>query len=261
MKRLQKYVLEAFIFIYLAFALVFVYQEHKALACTKVDVNIVDGSGNFFVDEDEIIGTVNQGRNNTAGNLMSDISIRTLEELIEKHPSIDKAEVYRSIDGRLRVDISQRTPIVRVINYNGESYYLDTKGAMMPLSDRYTARVPVVTGSLNTPYLRNYTTDVTLPDDDLGRKSVLADVYKLAKFISDDAFYSALIEQIYVDSDNMFYLVPKAGPKIIEFGSVNDAEEKFFNLMAMYHSGMSLKGWDKYKKINLKYKNQVVCTK
>lgn len=261
MKKLKKYALEAVIFLYLSVSLSFVYQEHKLLTCTKVDVSIVDGSGNFFVDEEDIVGVVNEGRNNNSGNLMSDINIGLLEAQIEKHPSIEKAEVYRCIDGRLKVDISQRKPIVRIVNYNGESYYLDTKGAMMPLSDRYTARVPVATGSLNTPYLRNYTTDVSLPEDDLGRKSVLADVYKLAKLINDDEFYQVLIEQIYVDSDNLFYLVPKTGPKIIEFGSFKDADEKFFKLMAMYRSGMSLKGWNSYKKINLKYKDQVVCTK
>ncbi len=261
MKSLQKYLLEAVIFLYLAVALSFVYQEHKALTCTMVDVAIVDGTGNFFVDEDEIVGAVNKTRINNPGNLMSDINIRSLEELIHKFPSIEKAEVFSSINGKLRVDITQRKPIVRVINYNGQSYYLDSHGSMMPLSTRYTARVPVATGYLNTPYLLNYNTEVDLPVDDKGRKAVLADLYKLSKFISDDEFYSALIEQIYVDNDNMFFLVPKMGPKIIEFGTVDDAEEKFFKLMAMYRAGMSLKGWDKYRKINVKYKNQVVCTK
>ena len=43
-----------------------------------------------------------------------------------------------TIDGGLKVDVKQRNPIIRIINADGDSYYLDDEGKLMPLSDKYT---------------------------------------------------------------------------------------------------------------------------
>jgi cell division protein FtsQ len=56
-------------------------------------------------------------------------------------------------------------------------------------------------------------------------------------------------------------LVPKIGKQLIIFGDAADAREKLENLATFYRKVMSQKDWDLYKTINLKYKNQVVCSK
>ena len=38
-------------------------------------------------------------------------------------------------------------------------------------------------------------------------------------------------------------------------------EDKFDNLSLFYKSGVQQTGWKKYKEINLKYKDQIVCIK
>jgi len=260
MKRLKHIALELGILLYLSVILFFVHRAHNQLVCEDIEVSIVDKSGNFFVEARDVVDIVNQKGDQGVGIPLRDINVLDLENEIEKHSSIASAEVFRCIDGKLRIHVTQRRPVVRVVNYNGKGYYIDSEAAMMPLSETYTARVPVATGNLNVPFIKGRTTDVT-EDDELGRKSVLADLYTLAKMVDGDEFYSALIEQYYVDADNQFYLIPKMGPKIIEFGTLEHAEEKFFKLTAMYKSGFPLKGWSNYKKINLKFKNQVVCTK
>ena len=45
-----------------------------------------------------------------------------------------------TIDGRLKVDVKQRRPVLRIINQDGESYYLDEAGRPMPLSDTVIVR-------------------------------------------------------------------------------------------------------------------------
>jgi cell division protein FtsQ len=47
----------------------------------------------------------------------------------------------------------------------------------------------------------------------------------------------------------------------VVFGSIENYEEKFRNLEAFYKKGLPVSGWNLYKEINLKYKNQIVCTK
>ena len=47
----------------------------------------------------------------------------------------------------------------------------------------------------------------------------------------------------------------------IVIGEVYNLESKFNKLMLFYEEGLSKTGWNEYKTINLKYKDQVVCTK
>ena len=86
-------------------------------------------------------------------------------------------------------------------------------------------------------------------------------LYKLAKYIRSDKFLNATIEQIYVNNSNEFELIPKTGKHFIEFGDTNNMKKKFDNLIVFYKDGLKRVGWDKYKKVNLKYLNQVVCSK
>jgi len=88
----------------------------------------------------------------------------------------------------------------------------------------------------------------------------LCDIYKIAKFIHNDEFWNSQIEQIYI-KNNEYELIPRVGSQIILFGGVEDFNKKFVKLKALYKQGFSQVGWNKYKIINLKYSNQIICTK
>jgi cell division protein FtsQ len=88
-----------------------------------------------------------------------------------------------------------------------------------------------------------------------------AELHKIATYVDKDAFWKAQIEQIFVTAESEFVLIPKVGEHTIVFGTGDDIEIKFEKLMLFYKEGLSRVGWDKYSTINLKYKNQIVCTK
>ena len=73
--------------------------------------------------------------------------------------------------------------------------------------------------------------------------------------------YSTQIQQIFVNKEKEFELIPLVGAQIILFGKIDNYKDKFRNLEATYKRGFLYKGWNKYKKINLKYENQVICEK
>jgi len=90
---------------------------------------------------------------------------------------------------------------------------------------------------------------------------LLPDLFRLVQFINGSKFWKAQIEQIYINQKKEIELVPRVGNHTIILGSVDDLREKFENLEAFYEQGLSKYGWNKYKTINLKFKNQIVCTK
>ncbi|MCK4663688.1 MAG: hypothetical protein KAT68_12530 [Bacteroidales bacterium] len=262
MRKIKEIVIWVLLISFLVTTLGFVSAKRKQILCNEVEVYIIDKTNNNFVEEDDIISLINDKGRKILGTSLDSLNLTKLETLIYNHPSVKKAEIYNTINGKLKIDIKQRKPILRIINYNRESYYIDSEGALMPLSDNYTAHVLVANGDLNEPYLLRYTKDIiSFTDyDELNRKFVLRDLYFLAKFINDDNFWLAQIEQIFVIG-NEYELIPRVGPQIIEFGNIENYREKFRNLKALYEVGLKSEGWNKYKKINLKYNNQVICTK
>jgi len=263
-KKIIELVVWVLILMYLILVLGFVSDMENEVTCKKIDVKIIDKTENQFVESADIISLFKQHENKILGYPFDSIRISDLEELIlkEQH-SVKNAEIFTTIDGKLNIHIKQRNPIMRIINYNNSSYYVDNEGALMSLSKKYSAHVLIANGNINEPYNLRYTTNVFVAteNDELGRGSLLFDLYTLSNFIYNDPFWKAQIQQIYVLDNNNFELIPKVGDHIIEFGGIDNYKEKFRNLMLMYQKGFRAEGWNKYKSINLKYKNQVVCLK
>ena len=80
-------------------------------------------------------------------------------------------------------------------------------------------------------------------------------------YITHDKFLKAQIGQIYVNEFNEFELIPRIGSHVILLGKAEDLDDKFRRLYAFYRFGLNKIGWNKYSVINIKYKNQVVCSK
>ena len=90
---------------------------------------------------------------------------------------------------------------------------------------------------------------------------VLVDIYTVAQTCSKSKFWSSQINQLYVNRDKEIELIPRVGDHHILIGHSNDLDKKLNKLKYFYAEGLDKTGWNEYKVINLKYANQVVCTK
>lgn len=264
MNKLKNIVIWLAIIVYLIVSLSFVSNKEETNVCSKIDIQIVDNTQNQFVEEQDIINTLkNKGKKLLSFHVDS-INTDEIEDIIYQHTSVKRAEVYIEKNDVLRIDIVQRNPIVRIINYNKESYYIDEEGYVMPLSKKYTAHVPIVNGKINEPfakYSNKNLTNLTFEEDDFSKSEILKDIYVLSKYIYNNKTWKSLIEQIYINEDKEIELIPKLGVESILFGTIDDYENKFLRLKSLYTIGFPKTGWNKYKSINLKYKNQAICTK
>ena len=153
---------------------------------------------------------------------------------------VENATVYITVDGQLRISVKQRAPIGRINTGNG-SYYIDKQEQFMPLSKNYSARVPIVTGVFAAE-----NTD---------------DLYELLSFITNDNFLQKQIVGVQKKDNDEFILTARVGNHKIDFGNLQDKEVKFKNLKAFYSYTMKNETVDNYKRLSLKYNNQVVATK
>jgi len=211
-----------------------------------IDVNINYKNGVYFLDKDDILNMVRfNGNKPIRGSRLSDIKTDSLESLIESNPYVAHANVFFNIQGNLLIDIEQRKPIVRVFNKDNVSYYFDVLQQKIPLSGKFTARVPVL--SL------------------LNNKEILPEkinaLMRIVSVIQEDEFLSSFTEQLLIDEQKGFEIIPKIGDQIIVLGEAKRIEEKFNHLRLFYRHEALSRGWNRYKEIDLRFKNQIVCTK
>ena len=241
----------------------FTHQKQEMKTCKKINISIDRTDETYFVDEEEIYAMVYHEVDSGGNRYLADIDLEKVEKQLNNHPSISNVEVYRTINGEMRIDVEQRKPIVRIFNLNGESYYMDDDGIFMPPSSNYTARVMVANGHLFEPYEKVYQLNAKeiMKNDSIRVRSRLDDIFLFADYINKDPFWKAQIEQLYVNKEFEIELIPRVGNHTIVFGDATRLNEKFNNLMIFYKKGLNKTGWNEYSTINLKYKDQVICTK
>lgn len=248
----------------LVFSLGFVSRSEKQTVVTKLDIEIENNEENFFLNESEVKDYFKERCEPIEGRPYASISLPEMEKVLNQHPSVENAEVAATYQGELKVRVTQRTPLVRIINKSGESYYIDNQSKLMPLSGNFTAKVLVANGELFEPYDRRYQYSVEqiAKNKSFREISKLDEIYALARHIDNDSLWSRLIHQIHVNPDGELEIFPVFGCQRVVFGDTTCMAEKFNKLKLVYNQGMSqVNGWDLYTSLNLKYKNMVVCTK
>ena len=168
------------------------------------------------------------------------LDLNSLEKSINNHEMIEKSEVFVSVDGVLKAVVKQKTPVARVVS-SQESYYLDYMGTKMPLSEIHTARVPLVIGS------------ITNENSEL--------INELFRYIHENEFLKKNIIGVEISPSGSVKMKNRNFDFTIDFGKIIKIEEKFKNYQAFYQKAVQDKTIEKYKNINLKFTQQVVCTK
>ncbi len=245
-------------------SLAFVGKKERLIKAENIDITVNTTGENQFIDEDGVKDFFSERRDIILNAEVKNIDIHALEKALNSHPAIENADMSMDVNGDVKINVTQRTPLVRVLTMGGESYYIDTQSKLMPLSDKYTARVLVVNGFVHEPYSRRHMFSVNeIAKNEIFKEvSMLDDIYEMATYITKDTLLNSLIHQLSINEEKEFEMYPAIGNHKIVFGPATDIAEKFEKLKVFYKEGLNkTDNWNRYSVINLKYSNQVVCTK
>ncbi len=227
-------------------------KKQEATVCGKVDIQIDHDKDIYFLDENDIKNLlITSFGDSVEGDQLKNIEVGRIENEIEKNAFVQLAETWLDATGQLHINIVQKQPIARVINRYGVNYYINKSNNKMPVSSKFTSRVPVVTGNISEG----------LEHSNLIETELLKNILEISQFIHSNTFWNAQIEQIVVTDNDEFILIPKLGDHKIEFGGVNNMKSKFEKLELFYKEGLDYMGWEKYSIIKLDFDGQVVCVK
>lgn len=226
-------------------------ESRRHARCHKIDINVERISGMYFIDENTITEQLFSLGQLIIGAPLDSLQLQRMQASIMQLPSVKEAEVYATVDGVLKIAVTQRKPLFRVISRSGDSYYIDEAGLPMPLSKHYSAHVHVLTGEVKVSFAENPS---AVADD-----PVIEDAYTLMQYIANDAFWSAQTEHLHVDSRGEFVLIPRVGIARIHLGNASQLDVKLTKLKVFYKEMALKNNLNKYKSINVKYRDQVVC--
>lgn len=221
---------------------------------TREDVGIhIDGrAGLSFVTKQQVFRLIAEEYGRPfQGEALEDLDLDSIERIVSTIPQVKHVDAYVDMDRHLGIEIIQKRPLARVLHNDGVSYYLDEEGEMLPLSDNFTARIPVVTGSL-IPLREGQTVS-----DHPSWKAL----FNLMRTIQHDRFSNALLEEIHIESTGEVLFVPKLGDLVIRFGKVENEESKLIKLRNFYERSIRDINLNKFESIDLRFNGQVVCKK
>jgi cell division protein FtsQ len=227
---------------YLVFSATHFRDMSRHRVCESFSVVIADSARYRFVSARDITNLVKRHRLNPVGKTFGEINTLAIRDTILSNRLVESAEVFTTPGGSVIAAVSQRKPVLRVISDAKGSFYVDSERRIMPVSGSFTVYVPVATGVIDEQF-------------------ALTQLYDFALFLNTHSNWDAWIEQIVVKKNREVELIPKAGDFRIILGSLDDYRSKLDKFARFVDEGLRVVGWNRYSAINLKYDNQVVCTK
>lgn len=236
----------------LVLGLLIAFSERKrnAVSVQDVQIKIENISDNHFVNEGDVVSLMKVNNENLRGASVSDLNLRELEERIQTERFVEDADIYSDLKGNLVVKVSLRRPLARIVRSDGPDGYIAEDGVVMPVSEKFTSRVVLVSG----PYVKKLLSQENVLENELG-----SGLMEMLNIIHEDDFLRAQIAELDMDSKGNITIYPQVGGQLIEFGKPENLEVKFRKFRIFYKDILPMRGWNTYKRVNLEYEGQIIA--
>ncbi|WP_255518101.1 cell division protein FtsQ/DivIB [Fulvivirga sp. M361] len=225
-------------------------RDNDSDLCKEVVIRIDNQHENFFVDEQDVTNLItDQGAYVVIGASFNDLNLKAMEQRVKEERFIKKAEIYKDLKGNILVNVTLRRPFARVIREGRPGEFIALDGAILPPSSKFATRTLLVSGDYVPELIRQ----------DLNETPEGKALFKLMNFIDKDKFWKAQVAQIDIDKNLEITMYPQVTKQIVEFGKPENVEDKFRRLKTFYTQILPRKGWNGYRRVNLKYKNQIIA--
>ena len=146
MKRIANILPGIFIITYLLVVLGFVRDAHDGVLCNGINVVIADSLERSFINESDVRDLIRLEHPKIAGIPLSGLDAARMEESLSLVPVIKSAQVYKTVEGKLVIEVVQRTPIIRIEDRDHRQYFLDRDGNVIPTTAGYAPHILLFNG-------------------------------------------------------------------------------------------------------------------
>jgi len=214
--------------------------------CRDVSISLKGSGEKFYIETEDVLHMI-QRNGELKGKEIKLVNLSGMEKMLQTNPWIKDAELYFDNSDVLHVRVEEREPIARVFTTGGYSFYIDSSGFRLPLLQKMSIRLPVVTGFIHGGEWNS--ADSTL----------MQEVKEVAGFIYGNEFWNAQVGQIDITPNREFELIPVIGDHIIRIGHGEKVGEKLARLYVFYRQVLNKTGFSKYSVLDLRFDGQVVA--
>ena len=222
------------------------FQSGEVITKVHAEVLLLDKGNNLILPED-IVKTVIKKFGPLEKLPIELVDMRSIEQFLLTSPYVKEASVFLGASGVLTLSIRQRMPIMRIVDNAGIHWYIDADTVRMPVSRNFTARVPLVNGNFPS------TADV--------KKWPIQSLFDITMMLQENDFMGSLIDQVYVESNEKVWLVPRMGPSRILITTTMDLDDQAERIQKFYKKALPSTGWDTYSFIDTRFAGQIVAKK
>jgi cell division protein FtsQ len=227
-------------------------NAEKLETCKSIEFTYEGDSSYQMVTSEEVIQAVwpSHASERPEGKRVTSFDLFKIEQQIEKNPWIKDADVFFDHHSVMHINVRQRKPLARLFTPEGSSVFLDANYKTMPVKTSDVLELPVFT---------NFSIkDSKLTTED---SATMDRIISLSGYVSSDEFWMAQVEAVNIQYDGSFELSMQLGDESVNLGKRSDWDKLFPKLKRAYEKFALDHSWGKYDRIDLQYKNQVVCRK
>lgn len=234
----------------ISFLIAFSERKQGGSVCNNIVIELDNLHGNHFLDEADVMKLVEGSGQSIKGVGIDRINLKAIEDRIKYDKHILDAELFGDLKGNLIVNIELRRPVARIVQSDAPDAYIAEDGVIMPVSDKYTSRVILISG----PFMKRL-----LEDESLNKSEEGTQLKAMIDFINEDDFWKAQIAQLDINSQGKITIYPQVTGQRVEFGKAENFEMKFRKLMIFYKEILPQRGWTRYERVNLEYEGQILA--
>lgn len=216
--------------------------------CSKVEVVVHTQNESVVLPQADVERLLSDAGVETVGARIKEVDLPAITALLKENPYVKEINFVHFAGSRLVIDYELRTLLLHVFTADGEQYFVDNEGNLVPYTPKMKDYIAVANGSLHQHYKKGA---------QAGKE--LAPVVELAKMLDSDEFCKAQFRQIYRRQDGGLEIVSTIGNQVVLFGTMENAEEKLDNLKTVYQQGLNRKGYDTYAYLDARFKNRIIA--
>ncbi|HRK55064.1 MAG TPA: cell division protein FtsQ [Cyclobacteriaceae bacterium] len=225
-------------------------RRQSGVVCKNIVVELENTNENHFLEEADILKIIENSGQTIIGKNIEEINLRTLEAKLEQDKHISNAEMFGDVKGNLKVNVILRRPIARLIRTDGPDAYVAEDGKVMETSEKYSARIILVSGDIVKKLISQG--DLNTTEEGLALMAMI-------EYINKDKFWKAQVAQLDFNKSGKVFIYPQVTGQVVEFGLPEDIELKFKKLMIFYKEILPQMGWTKYDRVNVEFEGQVIA--
>ncbi len=233
-----------------SFLIAFTERKQGGAVCNNIVIELDNELENHFMDEADVLKLVQTSGQPVKGVSIDRINLKEIELKLKYDKHIRDAELFGDLKGNLVVNVELRRPLARIVQEDALDAYIAEDGIIMPVSEKYTSRVVLISG----PFVKKL-----LASEDLNNTEEGLQLLKMIRLINKNDFWKAQVAQLDIDPAGKIAIYPQVTGQIVEFGKPENIESKFQKLMIFYKEILPQRGWTKYRRVNLEYEGQVIA--